>query len=254
MARQPIANPLYDASGEEIDPFGYTRTNIEVGSIHYRILDVVNSRLSKSMEQLALQPNDSSTYSIIEENKDSMYELILEAPAKVEDGQWERIPSDQEKIVVPWPKKLSNASQGTPIDQIFLSPEGIMKVGCYDKPQPLVNGGLCYEELPCNSGLRKSKCDNDYLPVVEEILDKGRILPDWEAFASNSALFDKMEAGLKNRKLMAGPLEAEPSDIEDYETPVENLITDFLNKGRLIPDPEASTSNSALCDKMEAGT
>ena len=248
MSRQPIAIPLDAASGEEIDPFGYTRKNTEAGSIHYRALNVVNSSLNRSM-----QPIHSPMYSFIEENKDSTYELIREAPANVEDGKRERILSAPEKIVVPRPKKASKGSQGTPIDQTFLSSEGNMKVGCYDKPQPLVNGSLCYEELPCNSGLCKSKCDNDHLPVVDKILDKGRPIPYSEASASNSALFDKMEAGLKNRKLMAGPLQGAPSDVGGYETPVENLITEILNKGRLIPDPEASTSNSALCDKIEVG-
>ena len=253
MSRQPIAIPLDAASGEEIDPFCYTRKNIEAGSIPYRTLDVVKSSLHISMEQPALQPNDSPMYSIIEEKKDSTYELILETPAKVEDGQREPIPSDQEKITVLRPKKASNASQGTPIDQISLNSESIMKVGCYDKPQPVVNGGLYYEELECNFALRKSNCDNDYLPVVDEILEKGRVVPDSEASASKGALFDKMEAGLKNRKLMAGPLQAAPSDVGGYETPVENVITETLNKGCLILDPEASTSNSALCDKMEVG-
>ena len=89
--------------------------------------------------------------------------------------------------------------------------------------------------------------------LKNEILNKGRLIPDSEAPASNSVLCIKMEVGPKNRKPMAGPLLAAPNDVAGYETPVENLNKEILNKGRLIPDSDASALSNALCDKLEVG-
>ena len=228
MTRQPSAFPLKPATPDETDPFDRKRRRTQPEPIYDRTLDVVNVSPSKSSGQLELQPRDSAMYGNIDEEGDSIYELIHGASAKEKGGQKRRAPADQEKIVPPRPKKASSASQGTPIEHSFLSSEGILKVGCYDQP-PSTDGDSCYEELPCNFG-GKSEGDNESLPP----LDKGRPRPNPETSATDCSPFDKIVVGPQNRKPMPIPTQEAASDEEVYETAVDNLKRDSVGKKGLV--------------------
>ena len=238
LARQPSTFPLNSATVDNIDPSARTTgKNTQGDPIADKTLDVLSGTLNKSSEQL--ERRESAAYGNIDGEGDLIYESIGGVvPAQAKNGKGGRTASDQAKMVAPRPKKASNASEGTPIDQSFLSSEGILKVGCYDKPLPSAHHDLCYEELPCNSGPPKSEGDNDYLPVVNESLNNGHLIIDSEASASNCALLDKTEVRLKNRKPADESSQAVPSDDDEvYETVVENPKRDSTCKETVSQRP-----------------
>ena len=261
MMRNSSTFPLNPASGEGIDTHA-AKNNVQGEPLNDKTPDVVSSNLNKSSEQLELrkpltyvnieEQGDSLTYGKIEEEGDSLYEAVSQAPTKAKNGKRSQTTSDQDKLVAPPPKKASNGSEGTPIDQSFHRSENIMKDGYYNKPLPSADHGLLYEEFPCNSGLRKSEGEDDYLAPVDEILNKGRLIADSDAATSNSTLFEKMEVGRKNLKPMAERLQAAPSDNEVYETPVENFKEDSTGRGTVSKPSSYIFSNDGEAKASEA--